>query len=120
MPLLNKIVTTGGAVIATVGVSLGAVEGSPGLLAIGLGSPAVCSRRLQGHQERTTNPSFCGLVEASCSSRMRRRVKNAMMDGNLAATAVEATTRVLILEVAVILTALMAALATVIVGKSSA
>lgn len=48
---------------------------------------------------------------------MRRRVKNAMMDGNLAATAVEATTRVLILEVAVILTALMAALATVIVAK---
>jgi hypothetical protein len=27
----------GGAVIATVGVSLGAAEGSPGLLAIGLG-----------------------------------------------------------------------------------
>ena len=38
MPLLNKILTTGGAVIATVGVSLGAVEGNPGLLAIGLGS----------------------------------------------------------------------------------
>ena len=46
-----------------------------------------------------------------------RRVKKAMMDGNLAATAVEATTRILILEVAVILTALMAALATAIVIK---
>ena len=40
-----------------------------------------------------------------------------MMDGNLAATAVEVTTRVLILEVAVILTALMAALAAVIAAK---
>ena len=40
-----------------------------------------------------------------------------MMDGNLAATAGEATTRVLILEVAVILTALMAALAAVIAAK---
>ena len=40
-----------------------------------------------------------------------------MMNGNLAATAVEATTRVLILEVAVILTALMAALAAVIAAK---
>jgi TctA family transporter len=39
------------------------------------------------------------------------------MDGNLAVTAVEATTRVLILEVAVILTALMAALAAVIAAK---
>jgi TctA family transporter len=39
------------------------------------------------------------------------------MDGNLAATAVEATTRVLILEVAVILTALTAALAAVIAAK---
>jgi TctA family transporter len=39
------------------------------------------------------------------------------MDGNLAATAGEATTRVLILEVAVILTALMAALAAVIAAK---
>ena len=37
MSLLNKILTTEGAVIATVGVSLGAVEGNPGLLAIGLG-----------------------------------------------------------------------------------
>ena len=45
-----------------------------------------------------------------------RRVKKAMMDGNLAATAVEATTRVLILEAAVIL-ALMAALSTVVVVK---
>ena len=41
-----------------------------------------------------------------------------MMDGNLAdETAVEATTRILILEVAVILTALIAALATAIVVK---
>jgi hypothetical protein len=40
-----------------------------------------------------------------------------MMDSNLAATAVEATARILILEVAVILTALMAALATVIMVK---
>lgn len=40
-----------------------------------------------------------------------------MMDGNLAATAGEATTRVLILEVAVILTALTAALAAVIAAK---
>jgi TctA family transporter len=40
-----------------------------------------------------------------------------VMDGNLAATAGEATTRVLILEVAVILTALMAALAAVIAAK---
>jgi TctA family transporter len=39
------------------------------------------------------------------------------MDGNLAATAGEATTRVLILEVAVILTALTAALAAVIAAK---
>jgi len=39
------------------------------------------------------------------------------MDGNLGATAGEATTRVLILEVAVILTALMAALAAVIAAK---
>ena len=37
MSLLNKILTTEGAVIATVGVSLEAVEGNPGLLAIGLG-----------------------------------------------------------------------------------
>jgi hypothetical protein len=44
-------------------------------------------------------------------------VKKAKMDGNLAAIAVEATTRILILEVAAILTALMAALATVIVVK---
>ena len=55
-------------------------------------------------------------VEASCSGR-RGGVKNAMTDSNLASTAVEATTRVLILEVAVILTALMAALATVIAAK---
>ena len=40
-----------------------------------------------------------------------------MMDSNLAATAVEATARILILEVAVILTALMAALAAVIAAK---
>jgi len=40
-----------------------------------------------------------------------------VMDGNLAATAGEATTRVLILEVAVILTALTAALAAVIAAK---
>ena len=44
-------------------------------------------------------------------------MKNSMMDSNLSAIAVEATTRVLILEVAVILTALMAALATVIADK---
>lgn len=37
MSLLNKILTTGGAVIATVGVSLGAVEGNPGLLLFVLG-----------------------------------------------------------------------------------
>jgi hypothetical protein len=42
-----------------------------------------------------------------------RRAKKALMDSNLASIAVEATTRVLILEMAVILTALMAALATV-------
>ena len=35
-----------------------------------------------------------------------------MMDGNLAATAVDTTTRILILEVAVIMTALFAALTT--------
>jgi TctA family transporter len=40
-----------------------------------------------------------------------------VMDGSLAATAGEATTRVLILEVAVILTALTAALAAVIAAK---
>ena len=51
---------------------------------------------------------------------MRRRVKNAMMDGNLAATAVEATTRVLILEVAVILTALMAGTSNGNSGQSQA
>jgi hypothetical protein len=54
-------------------------------------------------------------VEASCSR--RSTVKKAMMDGNLAATAVDATTRILILRVAAILTALMAALTTVLVVK---
>ncbi|HEY1248451.1 MAG TPA: hypothetical protein VGE97_05650 [Nitrososphaera sp.] len=44
-------------------------------------------------------------------------MKKAMMDGNLAATAVDATTRILILRVAAILTALMAALTTVLVVK---
>jgi hypothetical protein len=37
MSVGNKILTIGGAAITTVGVSLGAAEGSPGLLAIGLG-----------------------------------------------------------------------------------
>ena len=37
MSVVSKILTIGGAVVTTVGVSLGAVEGSPGLLAIGLG-----------------------------------------------------------------------------------
>jgi hypothetical protein len=40
-----------------------------------------------------------------------------MMDGNLVATAVKATTRILVLEVAVILTALAFTLVTVIVVK---
>ena len=40
-----------------------------------------------------------------------------MMDGNLAATAVDTTTRILILEVAAIMTALFAALTTVLVVK---
>jgi hypothetical protein len=44
-------------------------------------------------------------------------VKKAMMDGNLAATSVEATTRILVLEVAAILTALAFALVTIIVVK---
>ena len=38
MSIVSKILTIGGATITTVGVSLGAAEGSPGLLAIGLGS----------------------------------------------------------------------------------
>ncbi len=37
MSVVSKILTIGGAVITTVGVSFGAAEGSPGLLAIGLG-----------------------------------------------------------------------------------
>jgi hypothetical protein len=37
MSIVSKIFTIGGAAITTVGVSLGAAEGSPGLLAIGLG-----------------------------------------------------------------------------------
>jgi hypothetical protein len=37
MSVVSKILTIGGAAITTVGVSLGAAEGSPGLLAIGLG-----------------------------------------------------------------------------------
>jgi hypothetical protein len=37
MSIINKILAIGGAVITTIGVSLGTVEGSPGLLAIGLG-----------------------------------------------------------------------------------
>ncbi|HEY7079992.1 MAG TPA: hypothetical protein VH500_09840 [Nitrososphaeraceae archaeon] len=37
MSAVSKILTIGGAVTTTVGVSLGAAEGSPGLLAIGLG-----------------------------------------------------------------------------------
>ena len=37
MSIVSKILTVGGAVITTVGVSLGTAEGSPGLLAIGLG-----------------------------------------------------------------------------------
>lgn len=37
MSAVSKILTIGGAVITTIGVSLGAAEGSPGLLAIGLG-----------------------------------------------------------------------------------
>jgi len=41
-------------------------------------------------KERTTNPSFRGLVEAFKSHRMRR-VKKATMDSNLAATAVKET-----------------------------
>ena len=69
-----------------------------------------CSLRAWGQKRYTY------AVEVSCSGR-RGGVKNALMDSNLASTAVEATTRVLILEVAVILTALMAALATVIVAK---
>jgi hypothetical protein len=37
MSVGNKILTIGGAAITTVGVSMGAAEGSPGLLAICLG-----------------------------------------------------------------------------------
>jgi len=37
MSVINKILTIGGAAITMVGVSLGSAEGSPGLLAIGLG-----------------------------------------------------------------------------------
>ena len=37
MSVVNKILAIGGVAITTVGVSLGAAEGSPGLLAIGLG-----------------------------------------------------------------------------------
>lgn len=37
MSVVSKILTIGGAAITTVGVSFGTVEGSPGLLAIGLG-----------------------------------------------------------------------------------
>lgn len=37
MSAVSKILTVGGVAITTVGVSLGAAEGSPGLLAIGLG-----------------------------------------------------------------------------------
>jgi len=37
MSVVSKILTIGGAAITTVGISLGAAEGSPGLLAIGLG-----------------------------------------------------------------------------------
>ena len=62
MSLLNKILTTGGAVIATVGVSLGAVEGNPGLLAIGLG----CLLFVLGvfkDIKSELRPSFCGLME---------------------------------------------------------
>lgn len=37
MSVVSKILTIGGAAITTAGVSLGTAEGSPGLLAIGLG-----------------------------------------------------------------------------------
>ena len=37
MSVVSKILTIGGAAITMVGASLGAAEGSPGLLAIGLG-----------------------------------------------------------------------------------
>jgi hypothetical protein len=37
MSVVSKILTIGGVAITTVGVSLGAAEGTPGLLAIGLG-----------------------------------------------------------------------------------
>ncbi len=37
MSMVSKILTIGGVAITTLGVSLGAAEGSPGLLAMGLG-----------------------------------------------------------------------------------
>jgi hypothetical protein len=37
MSVMSKILTIAGATITIVGVSIGAAEGSPGLLAIGLG-----------------------------------------------------------------------------------
>ena len=49
MSIVSKILTVGGAVITTVGVSLGTAEGSPALLAIGLGCMLYILRSLQGH-----------------------------------------------------------------------
>jgi hypothetical protein len=116
MSVVSKILTVGGALRASIGVSLGAAEGSPGLLAIGLGCMLFVLGVFKDSKSELQTPVFVGWWKRPVLVEWGER-KKGMMDGNLAATAVEATTRILILEVAVILTALMAALATVIMVK---
>ena len=60
MSTVSKILTVGGAAITTVGVSLGAAEGSLGLLAIGLGCSLFVLGVFKGIKSELQIPVFVG------------------------------------------------------------